>query len=61
MLSIIAYINKFFNQSSPAFSQNEYSRELEQYIVSRNPSSIAEIEHLTRQFDRTLSNKVWPL
>ena len=49
MLSqLAAYFNKMFDTPT----QSTYGSELEQYIVSKSPQSVAEIDHWTRQFDK---------
>lgn len=45
---LVAYFTKMFNTPKQA----TYGSELEQYIVSKGPQSVAEIDHWTRQFDR---------
>lgn len=56
--SIIAYFAKLFNQVD---EPTTYGSALERYIVSKNPSSVAEIEHWTAQYDRNTTNRNWPL
>lgn len=58
LTSIIAYIA---NQLKRVEQPTTYGSELEQYIVSKNPTSAAEIDHWTRQYDRNQSNKGWSL
>lgn len=55
LTSIIAYLNNMFKQSNT----NTYGSELEQYIVSKCPTSAAEIDHWTKQFDHTRNTKGW--
>jgi hypothetical protein len=55
---MIGYIQKMFSDFK---KPQTYGSELEQYIVSKNPTSAAEIDHWTRQFDRNQSNKGWSL
>ena len=58
MLSqLSAYFNKMFDTPK----QSTYGSELEQYIVSKRPQSVAEIDHWTRQFDKNQTQKGWPL
>lgn len=45
---LAAYFNKMFDMQK----SSTYGSELEQYIVSKRPQSVAEIDHWTRQFDR---------
>jgi hypothetical protein len=40
---------------------SQYGSELEQYIVSKHPQSVAEIDHWTRQFDKNQTQQGWPL
>jgi hypothetical protein len=55
---MIAYITRQLKQvEKPA----TYGSELERYIVSKNPTTAAEIDHWTRQFDRNQTTKGWPL
>jgi len=58
MLSIIAYFNGLFKRVD---NPSTYGSELEQYIVSKNPGSLAEIEFWTKQFDRSATKRNWPL
>ncbi len=55
---MIAYFTKICKQVE---TPQTYGSELEQYIVSKNPTSAAEIDHWTRQFDRNQSQKGWTL
>lgn len=55
---MIGYIQKMFSDFK---KPQTYGSELEQYIVSKNPTSAAEIDHWTRQFDRNHTTKGWPL
>ena len=52
---LAAYFNKIFNTPG----QSAYGSELEQYIVSKCPTSAAEIDHWTKQFDHTRNTKGW--
>lgn len=52
---LAAYFNSLFNMQG----QTTYGSELEQYIVSKHPQSAAEIDQLTRQFDRTRTQGSW--
>jgi hypothetical protein len=58
MLSIIAYFNGLFKRVD---KNSTYGSELEQYIVSKNPGSVAEIEFWTTQYDRNVTKRNWPL
>jgi hypothetical protein len=58
MLSIIAYFNSLFKRVD---KPSTYGSELEQYIVSKNPGSVAEIEFWTTQYDRSATKRNWPL
>lgn len=56
MLSqLIAYFNKMFDTQK----HSAYGSELEQYIVSKGPQSVAEIDHWTRQFDKNQTQRGW--
>jgi hypothetical protein len=33
------------------FTSNSYGSKLEDYIISHNPKSVADVEYLTRQYD----------
>lgn len=44
---LAAYILNIFNRHAPT-----YGSELEQYIVSKRPQTVEEIDHWTRQFDQ---------
>ena len=54
--TIIAYIARQFKQVEKPVT---YGSELERYIVSKNPQSVAEIDHWTKQFDHTRNSKGW--
>ncbi len=58
LTNMIAYFTKICKQVE---TPQTYGSELEQYIVSKNPTSAAEIDHWTRQFDRNQSQKGWTL
>lgn len=47
---LASYFSVLFQPITPP--QQTYRSELEQYIISKNPQSIADIDHWTRQFDR---------
>ena len=51
---LAAYFNKLLN-TKPA----TYGSELEQYIVSKSPQSVAEIDHWTKQFDNIRNRRGW--
>jgi len=55
LTSIIAYLSNMFKQSDTT----TYGSELEQYIVSKCPTSAAEIDHWTKQFDHTRNTRSW--
>lgn len=48
LTQLAAYFNKMFYTPT----QTTYGSELERYIVSKGPQSVAEIDHWTRQYDR---------
>ncbi len=50
---IIAYIHKMFAQFQKPQS---YGNELEIYISSKNPTTVAEVEHWTKEFDKRQSS-----
>jgi len=50
---IAAYFNKMFDR------QATYGSELEQYIVSRRPQSVEEIDHWTKQFNQRHAQRGW--
>jgi hypothetical protein len=54
ILSFIQYVKNVFKPES-------YGSELEAYIVSHNPSSVEDVEYLTRRFDQNLSKGAWSL
>ena len=54
MLSIIAYFNSLFKRVD-----KPYGSELERYIASKNPSSVAEIEFWTTKYDRNTATRGW--
>ena len=59
MLNQLAdYFHSLFNKFSEPQS---YGTSLEQYIISHNPTSTAQVEHLERQFELRFSgrNKSW--
>lgn len=49
------YLNKLFN----AQGSSDYGSDLEQYIVSKCPTSAAEIDHWARQYDLSRNTKGW--
>jgi len=53
---MIAYIAK---QIKRVEQPTTYGSELEQYIVSKRPTSVAEIEHWTRQYDKNTTHRGW--
>ena len=58
MLSqLAAYFTKMFDTQK----HSQYGSELEQYIVSKRPQSVAEIDHWTRQFDKNQTQQGLPL
>lgn len=57
LATIIAYLNKHFNQESK--QTNQYGAELEAYIISKNPTSVAEVDYLTKQYERNHTAPSW--
>lgn len=55
--TIITYLSKQFNQGLQ--QSNSYGADLEAYIISKNPTSVAEIEYLTKQYDRNQATSSW--
>lgn len=55
LIAILTYLKQIFKQSDAG----TYGSELEQYIVSKHPTSAAEIDHWTKQFDNTRNTKGW--
>lgn len=55
--TIITYLRKQFNQDLQ--QSNSYGADLEAYIISKNPTSVAEIEYLTKQYDRNQATSSW--
>lgn len=55
LTQLAAYFNKMFDKQGQA----TYGSELEQYIVSKRPQSVAEIDHWTKQFDKNQTQKGW--
>ena len=51
---IIGYFYSLFNKFSDTQS---YGASLEQYIISHNPTSTAQVEHLERQFELRIANR----
>lgn len=49
------YLNKLFNTEA----SGTYGSELEKYIVSKCPTSAAEIDHWARQYDLARNSKGW--
>ncbi len=58
LTSMIAYIAKQVKRVEQPVT---YGSELEQYIISKRPQSVAEIEHWTRQFDKNTTQRGWPV
>jgi hypothetical protein len=48
-------IMKLLERLAEMFPTQDYQSKLEQYIKSKNAQSVAEVEHLIREYDR----KVW--
>ena len=55
LTKLAAFFTKVFNIKDTA----TYGSELEQYVVSKGPQSVAEIEHWTKQFDHARNTKGW--
>ena len=51
---IIGYIQKMFSPN-----KNEYGSKLEEYILSKHPTTVTEIEFYTMQFDRKMTENIW--
>ena len=49
---MLNYLAAYFSKMFDTQNQATYGSELERYIVSKGPQSVAEIDHWTRQFDR---------
>lgn len=52
---IIEYFTNLFTIEEQA----TYGSELERFIVSKNPGSVAEIDHWTKQFDQNQTQRSW--
>jgi hypothetical protein len=50
---------EYFNNLFSTHVQATYGSELERYIVSKNPGSVAEIDHWTKQFDQNQTQRGW--
>lgn len=48
-------IMKLLERLAEMFPKQDYQSKLEQYIKTKNAQSVAEVEHLIREYDR----KVW--
>lgn len=48
-------IMKLLERLSEMFPKQDYQSRLEQYIKSKNAQTVAEVEHLIREYDR----KIW--
>ncbi len=53
---MIAFIQKMFDTADKS---QTYGSELERYVMSKGPQSVAEIDHWTRQFDRNQKQRGW--
>ena len=53
---IIAYIHKMFAHFQKPQS---YGSELETYISSKHPTTVAEVEHWTKEFDKRQTSSIW--
>lgn len=53
---MIAYIQKMFDSADKS---QTYGSELERYVASKGPQSVAELEHWTKQFDHARNSKGW--
>jgi hypothetical protein len=49
------WVRSFLNKLSP----NQYGTELEKYIVSRDPKTLADIEIYTLEYHRKLAQQVF--
>jgi hypothetical protein len=58
MLELIGYFIKPLMNSQ--FNTNKQN-ELDRYISSKNPTTVAEVDHWTKEFDRKQTNQGWPL
>lgn len=54
LIQKIAEYFKSFTESS-----QDYRSGLEQFILSKNPTSIEDVEYWTRQFDLKIQNNKW--
>jgi len=52
MINIFKEINMFFYKWIETLFETNYKSIIEDYIESNNPQSIADIEYLTREFER---------
>jgi hypothetical protein len=50
----------FTNLLSRLFSAPSYSHDLEYYVLSKRPSSVVEMEHWVKEYDRK-NNQGWIL
>lgn len=46
-------LKEFKNAVLQAMEPKTYSEQLEEFVVQQDPQSIAELEQVTRRFDRT--------
>jgi hypothetical protein len=58
---MLTQLSSYFSKMFDTQKHSQYGSELEQYIVSKHPQSVAEIDHWTRQFDKNQTQQGWPL
>lgn len=58
--SMLSSLSEFFHTglTYEKKKSSHYQSELEQYIISKNPQSVCDVEHWTQEFDRKIYKKV---
>lgn len=54
--TLVGYIHEMF-EPFEINHNTRYGSELEKFIVAHNPKTIEDVEYLTREFDRLLSDQ----
>ena len=50
-------LNKFLAKLKGMFEHKTYGEELEEFIISKNPTTSYDVDYWTRQYDAKMTNK----
>ena len=50
---------KLLERLAEMFPAQSYQSRLDQYITSRHPQSVADVEHFVKQYERQLTKELW--